>query len=102
MTTYDAVDPALQRLVQAAIDDLALRLDVPAATIAVAFARPVLWPDRSLGCPQPGMAYPQVSVDGAKIELSTGGAVYSYHSGGSRLPFLCGGPRPSGQEGGDV
>jgi hypothetical protein len=85
----------LQGLVQAAIDDLASRLRVPAAAIAVVSAQSVRWPDRSLGCPQPGMVYPQVSVDGAKIELSTGGAVYAYHCGGSRGPFLCGGPRPS-------
>jgi len=35
------------------------------------------------------MVYPQVPVDGALIELSAGGKVYRYHSGGSRVPFLC-------------
>jgi hypothetical protein len=84
------VDPALDGLIQTAIADLASRLNVSAADIAVVSAVPVRWPDRSLGCPQPGMVYPQVSVDGAKIELAADGAVYSYHHGGSRGPFLCG------------
>jgi hypothetical protein len=94
LTPYDAVDPALRGLVEEAIENLAGRLQVSAEAVEVVSARPVFWPDRSLGCPQPGMVYPQVSVDGAKIELSAGGALYAYHSGGSRGPFLCGGPRP--------
>jgi hypothetical protein len=89
------VDPALDGLVQTAIADLARRLSVSAADIAVVSATPVRWPDRSLGCPQPGMVYPQVSVDGARIELANDGAVYSYHHGGSRGPFLCDPPRRS-------
>ena len=84
-----AVAPGLEGLVQAAIDDLADRLGVPAETIEVVSAGAVRWPDRSLGCPQPGMVYPQVCVDGARIELSCGGTGYAYHSGGSRGPFLC-------------
>jgi hypothetical protein len=95
----NGVDPALDGLVQAAIADLSGRLDVSAADIAVVSAAPVRWPDRSLGCPQPGMGYPQVSVDGARIELSTGGAVYAYHQGGARGPFLCEEPAPSRHEG---
>jgi hypothetical protein len=87
------VDPVLSELVETAIADLASRLGVPARDIAVVSATPVRWPDRSLGCPQPGMVYPQVGVDGARIELATGGAVYAYHHGGSRGPFLCGEPR---------
>jgi hypothetical protein len=87
------VDPALQGLVQTSIEDLATRLSVPEGAIVVISAQPVRWPDRSLGCPQPGMVYPQVSVDGARIELSTGGAAYAYHCGGSRGPFLCADPR---------
>lgn len=87
------VEPAFQGLVQTAIEDLAGRLRISAGAIAVISAQPVRWPDRSLGCPQPGMVYPQVSVDGVKIELSAAGAAYAYHCGGSRGPFLCGEPR---------
>jgi hypothetical protein len=83
------VDPALAGLVQTAVDDLADRLKVPAGEIAVLSAQPVVWPDGSLGCPQPGMVYPQVQVDGARIELAVRARMYAYHCGGSRGPFLC-------------
>jgi len=57
--------------------------------VTVVSARMVQWPDRSAGCPQPGMVYPQTPVDGTLIELSVAGTTYRYHSGGSRAPFLC-------------
>ncbi|MGV1009021.1 MAG: hypothetical protein ACOYBY_10510 [Dermatophilaceae bacterium] len=83
------VDPALASLVAVAVGDLSARLGVDASQVSVLSARMLTWPDRSLGCPQPGVAYPQVQVDGTKIELSVGGTTYAYHSGGSRGPFLC-------------
>jgi hypothetical protein len=52
----------------------------------------VQWPDGSLGCPQPGMAYTQVMVDGMLIRFQAEGKLYEYHSGGSRPPFLCENP----------
>ncbi len=76
-------------LVTVALADLAGRLGVSAAQIEVASAESVVWPDGSLGCPQPDMSYTQVQVDGAKIVLSFDGRTYNYHSGGSRDPFLC-------------
>jgi len=29
----------------------------------------VTWPDTSLGCPKPGMMYPQVLVEGVLVQL---------------------------------
>ena len=49
----------------------------------------ITWPDGGLGCPQPGIAYIQVQVDGYRILLSYKGAAYPYHGGGRRGPFLC-------------
>ncbi len=83
------VDPALASFVAAAVTDLAGRLGIDSSEVSVLSARSVTWPDAGLGCPRPGMAYTQVQVDGTRIELSAGGAVYAYHSGGSRGPFLC-------------
>ena len=92
--------------VEAAKADLARRRSVAPDTIRVVEVRDVIWPDPSLGCPQPGMAYKQVPVDGLLIRLESGGQVFEYHSGGSKPPFLCeqpkGGdkaPPPSGDEG---
>jgi hypothetical protein len=83
------IDPSLQPLVDQAVADLAVRLSIDASTIETISASSVTWPDGSLGCPQPGMNYTQVLVDGTKIELAVDGTAYSYHSGGSRSPFLC-------------
>jgi hypothetical protein len=83
------VDPALRALVDTAVSDLARRLGIEPATIAVLEARPVVWPDGSLGCPRPGMAYTQVQQDGARIRLRAQGREFNYHSGGSRPVFLC-------------
>lgn len=79
----------MQSLVNQAVADLADRLQIDASKIVAVSAQAMSWPDKSLGCPQPGMAYNQVMVDGALIHLSVNGTSYSYHSGGSRAPFLC-------------
>jgi hypothetical protein len=82
-------EPALQALVDQAIADLATRLGIDTAAIVADSAQFVVWPDKSLGCPQPGMGYNQVTVDGSLIDLRVGNTTYRYHSGGSRSPFLC-------------
>lgn len=82
-------DSGLQNLIDKAIADLANRLAIPAAQITLLEATPMVWSDASLGCPQPGMAYAQVPVDGLLIRLQAGNQTYEYHSGGIRDPFLC-------------
>jgi hypothetical protein len=69
--------------------DLAERLNIPVKEIDLFSFEEVVWPDASLGCPQPGMAYIQVPKDGALIRLSAKGQMYDYHSGGNRGVFLC-------------
>lgn len=76
-------------IVEQAIADLAARLGVDPATIEVVSVEEVDWPDASIGCPQPGMSYAQVIVNGTKIVLSVDGTEYAYHQGGSREVFYC-------------
>ena len=83
------LDPVLEKLVTQAKDDLAKRLNINADQITLVQAQTVTWPDGSLGCPQPGMMYIQVQVDGLLIQLRAKGEIYEYHSGGNRAPFLC-------------
>ena len=83
------VDPALNAFVASAVTDLAGRLGTSADAITPIEAVLVIWPDGALGCPQPGLEYTQVQVDGYRIVLSAGGATFAYHGGGSRGPFLC-------------
>ena len=76
-------------LVRQAIEDLAQRESMPPADIEVVSVEEVVWPDTSMGCPHPDMRYLQVLQDGARIILRARGRQRVYHSGGSRVPFLC-------------
>jgi hypothetical protein len=88
-TTPSLIEPGLDSLISLAKEDLAQRLSIQVEQIEVLEAKSVVWPDSSLGCPQPGMRYRQVPMDGARIRLAVEGRVYAYHSGGGRGPFLC-------------
>jgi hypothetical protein len=81
--------PIDQALLSLAVNDLAQRLSVPPEDIHLVKFEAVTWPDGGLGCPEPGMNYTQVQVEGALIVLRAGDNLYEYHSGGSRPPFLC-------------
>lgn len=92
--TVEKPTPTLLNLPQTtqAVDDLAALLGLEPNAIEVVSVEMVVWPDGSLGCPQPGMAYIQVLQDGLRIRLAADGVVYEYHSGGNRAPFLCKNP----------
>ena len=76
-------------LVALATADLSSRTGAGSSEITVVRAEAVVWPDGSLGCPQPGMEYTQAQVDGSLIVLEAGGTKYSYHGGGGTPPTLC-------------
>lgn len=82
-------EAGIEMLVREARMDLAQRLSIAPDTITVVEVRSVIWSDGSLGCPKPGMAYPQVQVEGIWIRLQAAGRHFNYHSGGSQRPFLC-------------
>ena len=76
--------------VSIALSDLSKRLEIGEGEISVINIEEKAWRDSSLGCPQPGMMYMQVIVEGGMlIQLQVNGIVYNYHSGPSRAPFLC-------------
>lgn len=76
-------------LIDKAKTDLAQRTGIPVEEITLEEFRYVTWPDASLGCPEPGMAYAQVLVDGYLIMLRAGLGIYNYHGGDGGKPFLC-------------
>ena len=82
-------DAGIQALIEKSKADLAQRLSITVNEIIVLEVTSVVWPDSSLGCPQPGMVYIQVPEDGLLIRLQVGDQIYPYHSGGFRDPFLC-------------
>jgi hypothetical protein len=79
----------LEGLIEKAREDLAQRLSISPDQISLVEAAGVVWPDSSMGCPQPGMQYLQVPEDGALIILQADGNMYEYHRGGRRGLFLC-------------
>ena len=85
----EQIDPGLKPFIDLAVTDLATRLSIDATEVGVSSATLVEWPDSSLGCPQPGQQYAQVSTDGALIVLTADNNTYRYHAGGSTTPFLC-------------
>ena len=89
VTDESALPGGAETLVDLAKADLAQRLAVEITAITLISYEDVVWPDSSLGCPQPGMAYLQVPKDGSRIVLEFEGTTYDYHTGGGRDPFLC-------------
>ena len=77
------------RLIGLAKQDLARRKGFPIDEIEFVDFESVIWPDGSLGCPQPGVAYTQVQHEGYLIHLRYTGHIFSYHGGGEITPFLC-------------
>ncbi|WP_288088925.1 hypothetical protein [Roseiflexus sp.] len=80
---------AMDAQIDAAKQDLAQLLGIDASAIEVVEVDAVTWPDTSLGCPKPGMMYPQVLVDGVLVQLRANGQIYRYHGDGQRRLFLC-------------
>jgi hypothetical protein len=88
----EPADPPSRALVDRARADLQRRLSLQAEEIALIEFKSVVWPDSSLGCPRPGMAYTQVQRDGVLIRFQAKGRTYEYHGGSGREPFLCENP----------
>lgn len=76
------------------IDDLALRSSSDPAAITLVGAEAVIWNDGSLGCPQPGVAYPQMLIEGYRVLLRIGDRDYDYRVGRRGSFVLCEQGRP--------
>jgi hypothetical protein len=86
-TTPD--DPAEAEIVEAAVADLAERLEVDPEEISPVSFEWVTWNDGSIGCPEPGVVYTQALVEGSLTVLEHDGLEYDYHAGAGGNPFLC-------------
>lgn len=82
---------AAEALVAFAKKDLAEQFEVVEDEIKVVSVKAVVWPDGSLGCPQPGMVYAQVLTPGFQILLSYQGVETEYHSDDNDTVVKCDG-----------
>lgn len=62
------------------VADLAAVLGVEPEEVKVVSVEEVIWPDTSLGCPEPGKVYAQVLTRGYRIVLEAKGDTYEYHT----------------------
>jgi hypothetical protein len=69
--------------------DLAQRLMLAEDQVRLLRAEAVDWPDSSLGCPRPGMAYLQVVTPGYRLVLAAGGASTEYHTDAGGRFVMC-------------
>lgn len=79
----------LESVVAAVRADAAQRFGLPASKIVVESAQPVVWPDGSLGCPEPDMVYTQALVPGFSIRLRADGRRLDYHASRRGFFVLC-------------
>ena len=79
--------------VQAAVADAAGVAGVPVSDVTVTGVEPTVWPDSSLGCPQPDQFYAQVETPGYVVTLDVGGTEVTYHTdeGEAVVPCEAGG-----------
>ena len=83
------------RTFRRAAADLARRLTVNRRQLALEKVVPAIWPDASLGFPEPDCLYAQVVTAGYVVLLSCGQDVYEYRSDGGRVLVYVG---PRGQD----
>ena len=76
-------------VVDPVVADVARRAGVPVDQVVVQSAEAVTFPDGGLGCPVPGMAYPQVQVDGYRIVAVAAGTTYDYRGTAPGTFRLC-------------
>lgn len=83
-----------QVLIETAREDLAYRLSDTVTSINPIEIDEVLWPDASLGCPQPGNVYAQTQTSGYLIKLEHNGNEFEYHADLHGFIFYCENPTP--------
>ena len=69
-------------IVDPVVAEIARVAGVPVERVTIVTAEPVTFPDAGLGCPLPGVGYPQVQVDGYRIVAEVDGRTYDYRGTG--------------------
>ena len=86
--TAQASSPAPDPLVALATADAARRTGAAPGDVRIARVESREWPDRSLGCPRPGMGYAQAITPGYLIVAEAAGQQLEYHTDHAQV-VLC-------------
>lgn len=79
---------------RAVVADAAKRFNVAESAVVLVQAEQVTWGDGSLGCPEPGIVYPQNLVPGYVIVAKTDAGSLAYHTDSREQAKNCGWVRP--------
>jgi len=82
-------DAQAEKMIQLAKERLAKKFKLSEDQIFLSSAEPMTWTDTSLGCPQPGILYAQVTTPGYNILLEAMGQTFSYHTDVIDRVILC-------------
>lgn len=82
-------EPVPASLLNNAREHLARRSQYPPDQIEVVSSEQQVWPDGSMGCPQPGLNYTHEPVRGYRIILRAGSREYDYRIAASGYLVLC-------------
>jgi hypothetical protein len=84
-----APSPDGQKMALLSQSDLSKRLNVSVDAIVIKMVQPVVWPDASLGCPQPDTVYVQMLTNGFIVALEADGQKYLYNTDESETVVYC-------------
>ncbi len=87
--TSEINEATMRAMSELARQKLAEELEIGVDQIQVVTADPTYWNDTSLGCPQPGMTYPQVITPGYRVTLVVGSDLYTYHTDTKQTVVRC-------------
>jgi len=79
----------LDEIIAIVREDAARRTGVDRPDIRIIDATAVTWPDGSLGCPEPGLAYPQAMVPGYRVVAHAGERWLDYHASATGRLVVC-------------
>ena len=82
-----------QAILESILKEAAAQAKVDRDQLVIARAQSVVWSDGSLGCPEPGMMYTQMLVNGYWIVVEAAGKQYDFRVGSGGSFRLC----PPGQ-----
>mgnify|MGYP005837394747 CR=1 FL=1 len=85
---------APQGLLDAILDDAAGRTGLDRSELVIVQDEAVVWPDGSLGCPEPGMMYTMALVHGYHVIVRAGEQELDYRTGRNNFFTLCERPVP--------
>jgi hypothetical protein len=82
-----------QAILDPILKEAAALAKVSREQMVIVRAQSVIWSDGSLGCPEPGMMYTQILVNGYWVVIEAAGQKYDFRAGSAGNFRLC----PGGQ-----